>query len=222
MRLSTAALIVANSPLAEVYAHSLHAYLGPLSVHHWINDALMALFFLLIGLEVKRELVEGELSTWGSRILPGAAAIGGMAVPALVFLAFNGRDPSLAHGWAVPAATDIAFALGVLGHPYGVVQAVRDDVEVSVVDPALQPAAGERPLKRVRVLGQDLVRRLSRRLGEGIFHAALTARIGAAAVEVTRPLPFIEAPPIRVRDFLGELMRRAPGTTEKNAQPEKP
>ena len=111
---ATAALIVANSPLAEVYAHSLHAYLGPLSVHHWINDALMALFFLLIGLEVKRELVEGELSTWGSRILPGAAAIGGMAVPALVFLAFNGRDPSLAHGWAVPAATDIAFALGVL------------------------------------------------------------------------------------------------------------
>lgn len=71
-------------------------------------------------------------------------------------------------------------------------------------------------------LGQDLVRRLSRRLGEGIFNAALTARIGAAAVEVTRPLPFIEAPPIRVRDFLGELMRRAPGTTEKNAQPEKP
>lgn len=108
------ALIVANSPLAEDYFHALHAYLGPLSVHHWINDALMALFFLLIGLEVKRELMEGELSTWGSRILPGAAAIGGMAVPALVFLAFNGSDPSLAHGWAVPAATDIAFALGVL------------------------------------------------------------------------------------------------------------
>ncbi|RYG38163.1 MAG: Na+/H+ antiporter NhaA, partial [Burkholderiales bacterium] len=85
-----------------------------LSVLHWINDALMALFFLLIGLEVKRELVEGELSTWGSRTLPGAAAIGGMAVPALVFLAFNGADPALAHGWAVPAATDIAFALGVL------------------------------------------------------------------------------------------------------------
>jgi len=108
------ALIVANSPLSADYFHALHAYLGPLSVHHWINDALMALFFLLIGLEVKRELVEGELSTWGSRILPGAAAIGGMAVPALVFLAFNGADPALAQGWAVPAATDIAFALGVL------------------------------------------------------------------------------------------------------------
>ena len=108
------ALAVANSPLSEDYFHALHAYVGPLSVHHWINDALMALFFLLIGLEVKRELMEGELSSWGSRILPGAAAIGGMAVPALVFLAFNGADPALAHGWAVPAATDIAFALGVL------------------------------------------------------------------------------------------------------------
>ena len=108
------ALVIANSTLSEDYFHALHVYVGPLSVHHWINDALMALFFLLIGLEVKRELVEGELSTWGSRILPGAAAIGGMAVPALVFLAFNGSDPALAHGWAVPAATDIAFALGVL------------------------------------------------------------------------------------------------------------
>ncbi len=108
------ALVVANSPLGSDYFHILHVYAGPLTVHHWINDALMALFFLLIGLEVKRELLEGELSTWGSRILPGAAAIGGMAVPALVFLAFNGGDPALAKGWAVPAATDIAFALGVL------------------------------------------------------------------------------------------------------------
>lgn len=111
---ATLALVVANSPLAGGYFHALHAYAGPLSVHHWINDALMALFFLLIGLEVKRELIEGELSTWGSRVLPGAAAIGGMAIPALVFLAFNGGDPALARGWAVPAATDIAFALGVL------------------------------------------------------------------------------------------------------------
>lgn len=108
------ALIVANSPLGADYFHALHAYVGPLSVHHWINDALMALFFLLIGLEVKRELLEGELSTWGSRMLPGAAAVGGMVAPALVFLAFNGADPALARGWAVPAATDIAFALGVL------------------------------------------------------------------------------------------------------------
>ncbi len=108
------ALIVANSPLAEDYFYALHVYVGPLSVRHWINDALMALFFLLIGLEVKRELIDGELSTWGSRVLPGAAAFGGMVVPAMVFLAFNGNHPSLAHGWAVPAATDIAFALGVL------------------------------------------------------------------------------------------------------------
>lgn len=71
-------------------------------------------------------------------------------------------------------------------------------------------------------LGQDLVRRLSRRLGEGIFNGALTARIGAAAVEVTRPLPFIEAPPVRVRDFLGELMRRTPGAAAKDPPPDKP
>ena len=108
------ALIVANSPLAADYFSALHLYAGPLSIQHWINDALMALFFLLIGLEVKRELIEGELSTWGSRILPGAAAIGGMVVPAAVFLAFNGSDPLRAQGWAIPAATDIAFALGVL------------------------------------------------------------------------------------------------------------
>lgn len=108
------ALGVGNSPLAKGYFQWLHADLGPLSVHLWINDALMALFFLLIGLEVKRELVEGELSTWSGRILPGAAAVGGMVVPALVFLAFNGANSALAQGWAVPCATDIAFALGVL------------------------------------------------------------------------------------------------------------
>jgi NhaA family Na+:H+ antiporter len=108
------ALVVANSPLAETYFGALHAYLGPLSLSHWINDGLMAVFFLLVGLEIKREVLDGQLSTWSRRILPGVAALGGMAMPALVFLAFNADDPTTARGWAIPAATDIAFALGVL------------------------------------------------------------------------------------------------------------
>jgi NhaA family Na+:H+ antiporter len=108
------ALLVANSPLAPTYFAALGAYLGPLSVAHWINDALMAVFFLLVGLEIKREVVDGQLSTWNRRILPGVAALGGMVVPALIFVAFNWSDPTTLRGWAIPSATDIAFALGVL------------------------------------------------------------------------------------------------------------
>lgn len=108
------ALIVANSPLAESYFDALHVYVGGLSILHWINDGLMALFFLMVGLEIKREVLDGQLSTWPRRILPGAAALGGMAVPALVFLAFNLGENGHPGGWAIPAATDIAFALGVL------------------------------------------------------------------------------------------------------------
>lgn len=106
------ALIVANSPLGPGYQELLHAKAGPLSVSHWINDGLMAFFFLLVGLEIKREVVDGQLSTWPRRALPGIAAAGGMVVPALIFLAFN-QGPT-AHGWAIPAATDIAFALAVI------------------------------------------------------------------------------------------------------------
>jgi NhaA family Na+:H+ antiporter len=108
------ALVIANSPLAPEYFGALDAHPGPLSVLHWVNDALMALFFLLIGLEIKREFVGGELATWPSRILPGVAALGGMIVPALIFVALNRDDPQSLRGWAVPTATDIAFALGVL------------------------------------------------------------------------------------------------------------
>jgi NhaA family Na+:H+ antiporter len=108
------ALIVANSRWGADYAHGLHAPLGPLTVHGWINDAAMAFFFLLVGLEIKREFVDGHLSTWADRRLPIIAALGGMIVPALVFLAVVGPDPKLARGWAIPAATDIAFAMGVL------------------------------------------------------------------------------------------------------------
>lgn len=106
------ALLIANSALGPAYEALLSTYLGPMSVIHWINDGLMALFFLLVGLEIKREMVDGQLSTWSRRILPGIAALGGMAVPALLYLAFN-SGPT-ARGWAIPAATDIAFALGVI------------------------------------------------------------------------------------------------------------
>ncbi|HEV2504818.1 MAG TPA: Na+/H+ antiporter NhaA [Mesorhizobium sp.] len=108
------ALIVANSPLAETYFAALHAYLGPLSVLHWVNDALMAVFFLLVGLEIKREVLDGQLSTWPRRMLPGIAAAGGMVVPALVYIAINRDNAAALPGWAIPTATDIAFALGVL------------------------------------------------------------------------------------------------------------
>jgi len=108
------ALIVANSPLAHTYFEGLHAYVGGLSVLHWINDGLMAVFFLMVGLEIKREVMDGQLSTWPRRVLPGFAALGGMIVPALVYLAFNTGEAGHPRGWAIPAATDIAFALGVL------------------------------------------------------------------------------------------------------------
>ncbi len=109
-----AALIVANSPLAPTYFATLHHAVGGMSVHHWIDDGAMALFFLLIGLEVKSEFVSGHLSTWGERIMPGAAALAGMAVPAVLYVLVNMGTPANLRGWAIPAATDIAFALGIL------------------------------------------------------------------------------------------------------------
>ncbi|MGV3548705.1 Na+/H+ antiporter NhaA [Rhizobium sp.] len=114
MAVAALALITANSPAAPFYFSALKTYIGPLSVQHWINDALMTLFFLLVGLEIKREMLDGQLSSWSRRILPGGAALGGMVVPAVIYIAFNGANPATAHGWAIPTATDIAFALGVL------------------------------------------------------------------------------------------------------------
>jgi len=114
MGVTVIALVLANSPAADLYFGILKTHVLGLSILHWINDALMAVFFLLVGLEIKREMLDGQLSTWPRRILPGIAALGGMIVPALVFLAVTRHEPQLRHGWAIPAATDIAFALGVL------------------------------------------------------------------------------------------------------------
>ncbi|SQD76756.1 Na+/H+ antiporter NhaA [Moritella yayanosii] len=116
------AMIIANSPAQGLYALFLEIpveiKLGGLEIAKplllWINDGLMAVFFFLVGLELKRELVEGELSDPRNIILPGVGAIGGMLIPALIYVYFNMDDPAALSGWAIPAATDIAFALGIL------------------------------------------------------------------------------------------------------------
>jgi hypothetical protein len=116
-----AALIVANSPLGPHYDALLHAKgevrIGSIglskSLDHWINDGLMAIFFLLVGLEIKREAMQGALASARKAALPVIAAIGGFVVPAAIYAAANWSDPNALRGWAIPAATDIAFALGV-------------------------------------------------------------------------------------------------------------
>ena len=116
------ALIVANSPLAADYEAFkalntglvLSEKLGPMTAKLWINDGLMAIFFLLVGLEVKREFADGRLASWQDRRLPMIAALAGLGVPAIIYLSIVGGDPALTRGWAIPAATDIAFAVGVL------------------------------------------------------------------------------------------------------------
>lgn len=116
------AMLLANSALEPIYqlvlSTPVEVRVGALNIDKplllWINDGLMAVFFFLVGLELKRELVEGELSDRRNVILPGIGAVGGMAVPALIYAFFNYDDPEAINGWAIPAATDIAFALGVL------------------------------------------------------------------------------------------------------------
>ena len=108
------ALLWANSAAGGVYRAVLRAELGPMPVHIWINDGLMAVFFLLVGLELRREMVRGELASVQRVLAPGIAALGGMAMPALMFVAINWSNPEALRGWAVPVATDIAFALAVL------------------------------------------------------------------------------------------------------------
>ena len=116
------ALIISNSNLSEFYFHTLEKYLFiginnfglKLSVHHWINDALMAIFFFFVTLEIKREFIQGELSNVKQALLPIIAAVGGMVVPALFYIVINYGNSETINGWAIPSATDIAFSLGIL------------------------------------------------------------------------------------------------------------
>jgi NhaA family Na+:H+ antiporter len=144
------AMIIANSGLAKDYEHILHTYITigyhkislSMSVLHWVNDGLMALFFLVVGMEIKRELVIGELKSIKKTILPISAAIGGMIVPAIIYAIFNYNHPTIT-GWGIPMATDIAFALGILSMvakkaPKGIVLfltvlAIVDDLGAIVV-----------------------------------------------------------------------------------------
>lgn len=116
------AMLLANSPLSSQYNDFLNLpvslQIGSFSINktliHWINDGFMAVFFVLVGMEVKKELFEGALSSYQQAIFPAIAAVGGMIVPALVYWFIAKQDPTLANGWAIPMATDIAFALGIM------------------------------------------------------------------------------------------------------------
>ena len=116
------ALFISNSNLSDLYFHTLEKYLFiginnfglKLSIHHWINDALMAVFFFFVTLEIKREFIRGELSNFKKALLPIIAAVGGMLVPALFYIFINLGNSETLNGWAIPSATDIAFSLGIL------------------------------------------------------------------------------------------------------------
>ena len=116
------ALVISNSNLSELYFNTLEQYLFigvnnfglKLSVHHWINDLLMAVFFFFVTLEIKREFIQGELSNLKKALLPIIGAVGGMVIPALVYVSINLGNSETLNGWAIPAATDIAFSLGIL------------------------------------------------------------------------------------------------------------
>ena len=116
------ALIISNGALSEIYFSTLEKYITlgtkkfglKLSVLHWINDVLMAIFFFFVSLEIKREFIQGELSNPKKAMLPIIGAVGGMAVPALFYIIVNFSDGTTLNGWAIPSATDIEFSLGVL------------------------------------------------------------------------------------------------------------
>ena len=119
---ATIALIISNSNFEDLYFGTLQKYISlgigsfslKLSLIHWINDVLMTVFFFLVSLEIKREIVQGELSNPKQALLPIIGAVGGMAIPAAIYIFININSPETLNGWAIPSATDIAFSLGVL------------------------------------------------------------------------------------------------------------
>ena len=111
---SFAAIILCNTGGEEIYASFVHSSVAGVPIEKFVNDVLMSLFFLMVGLEIKREFLTGQLAEWSQRILPGAAAVGGMIVPAAIYLLINRENHQTLSGWAIPSATDIAFSLGIL------------------------------------------------------------------------------------------------------------
>ena len=107
-------VLVANSPIAAQYFAVMQIHLGPMTILEWVNDALMALFFLYVGIEIKKEMISGELDTKAKRVLPVLAAFAGVITPAIVYYFAAGYMPEYRHGWGIPTATDIAFAIGVI------------------------------------------------------------------------------------------------------------
>ena len=229
---SLTALVWANSPWADRYFEILHTYIGvswgdasfKLSLQHWVNDGLMVLFFFVVGLEIKREISVGELSSLGQAALPVAAAIGGMVVPALAYVALNlGGEGAV--GWGIPMATDIAFALGVLAlfgsrAPLGLkvfltALAIADDIGAVLVIaifyteqislPALLLAAGLLALLAM-VLRMNVPRALLFvPLGLGVWIAVLASGVHATVAGILMALVV----PVRARIEPAEFMARA-------------
>lgn len=183
------ALAWSNSPWGDSYGHFWHARVslgfGPavhaMSLEHWVNDGLMVVFFLLVGLEIKRELLLGELATVRRAALPVAAALGGMIVPALVYAAFNSTGPGSA-GWGIPMATDIAFAVGVLAL---VGRGVPTSVKVFLLAIAIVDDLGAILVIAVFYTGAVSLTALA--VGGGFLGALVLLNV----CRVHRPLPYV-------------------------------
>lgn len=238
---ATAALILANSPFSSFYRDLFHAPLAwtPIlkltTLELWINDAAMAVFFFVVGLEIKREVLDGDLADRARRRLPVFAAVAGMIVPALVYLAIASHEPHLRSGWAIPAATDIAFAVGILalvgrGLPpslrlFLLTVAIVDDLgAVAIIAIAYTPAIklgwlalAAALLAAMAVLG---LRREGRLLPYGILGAALwfavlNSGVHATVAGVLAALTIPLAPSRRTGDSL--LLRLEHGLAPWNA-----
>ncbi len=186
---AVAALIWANSPWGDSYAHFWHAKLAitfsghsfAMSLEHWVNDGLMVIFFLLVGLEIKREVIIGELASVRRASLPIAAAIGGMVVPAGIYIAINAGGPG-ARGWGVPMATDIAFAVGVLAL---VGRNVPTSVKIFLLAVAIVDDLGAVLVIAIFYTSEISLPAL------GVAGGFLAALVALNALGVHRPLPYL-------------------------------